>query len=276
MSQRLAERLAQAWLSGDTLTEQEAQQLAPASFTEAYRVQQAVARRLNWFDDAGPQAWKLGGPPGGATAAPVARNLVQMPAAQAPVRLSSDDAFRFTALEFELAVRLGKPLEPGATLGEAKAAIAEVYLAIEVCDLRADNWQQLPASYRLADQQMSRGFILVDQPLPGWDERLVQVAPQLSLNARPLCSGPLQHPQGHPLASLPWLANLSGALYGKPLAAGTLIATGAWTGMHLLQPGDRFKAELDGLGRIEVGLDTPAHDAHPIRFRTLAQRLVSE
>ena len=258
MSNRLTERLVQAWQQGTLLSEAEARALAPTSFAEACRVQQAVARELGWFDQQAPSFWKLGGNAGAASAAAVPDHLVKWHTGDQPVHLCSDDAFTFTALEFELSVRLGRPLEAGATLDEARDAIAEVYLTLEVCDLRAPNAMNLPASYRLADQQMSRGFVLAGAPLEGWHETLLaQIAPRLTQNGDPLSEGTLQHPQGHPLAALPWLANLSTALYGQPLTEGSLIATGTWKGMHLLQPGDQFCAQLQGFGTVQAVLDPP-------------------
>lgn len=266
MTNLLIDLLSSAWTTGRGLSAEQAMKLAPKDFPEAYRVQQKVAEALNWFDESGPKFWKLGGPKGGATGAGVPQSLVRQVPGGTPVQLFSDDACNFTALEVELAVRLGQTLEPGCTLADACAAVAEVYLAIEVCDLRAENWQETPLTYRLADQQMSRGFLLTGTPISGWQDELKQISPAISINDTILSEGLLSHPQDHPLAALPWLANLSAALYGAPLSAGTVIATGSWAGMHLLAPGDRFRVAADGFDSVNITLDTETEGSRAVRF----------
>ncbi|SEG86170.1 fumarylacetoacetate hydrolase family protein [Marinobacterium lutimaris] len=266
MTTPLIDLLSQAWTTGPSLSAEQAKELAPKDFPEAYSIQQQVGKALGWFDAEGPKFWKLGGPKGGSTGAGVPISLVRQVPADIPVQLFSDDACNFTALEVELAVRLGQPLEPGCTLEDACAAVAEVYLAIEVCDLRAENWQELPPTYRLADQQMSRGFLLTGTPLSGWRDELKQISPTISINDTLISEGLLSHPQDHPLAALPWLANLSAALYDAPLSEGTVIATGTWAGMHLLAPGDHFRVALEGFDSFDATLDSAAEDATAVRF----------
>ncbi|WP_432696572.1 fumarylacetoacetate hydrolase family protein [Marinobacterium sp. YM272] len=266
MTNPLIDLLSEAWTTGSAMSTEQATKLAPADFPSAYRVQQKVAEALNWFDETGPKFWKLGGPKGGSTGAGVTDSLVRQVPGGTPVQLFSDDACNFTALEVELAVRLGRTLEPGCTLADACSAVAEVYLAIEVCDLRAENWQELPLTYRLADQQMSRGFLLMGKPIAGWKDELKQIAPAISINDTLISEGLLTHPLDHPLAALPWLANLSVALYGTPLTAGTVIATGTWAGMHLLAPGDHFRVAVDGFDRVNVTLDAEAEGSTAVRF----------
>ncbi len=266
MSKLLIDKLSEAWSGGPALSAEQARALAPRNHAEAYAIQRGVGKALGWFGEAGPEFWKLGGPRGSSTAAPVPKSLIKRLAADQQVQLVDDDACQFTALEVELAVRLGEPLLPGSTLEEACAAIDAVYLAIEVCDLRASDLEQVPNTFRLADQQVNRGFLLLDNPVEGWRSDFEQITPLIKRNDDVLSHSTLTHPQGHPLTALPWLANLSAALYQAPLATGTLIATGAWAGMHMLKTGDQFHAHLDNFTPFSASLETATSTSAPVRF----------
>lgn len=254
----LINKLITARLSNQPLSLDEALPLTPAHAFSGYRIQAAIADALNWFDDRGPMLWKLGGARGESSAAALGLSaLTHHPAGQ-PLRLSAQDACTFTGLELELAVRLNKPLLPGSTLPEAIAAIGETYLALEVCDQRAEQWASLPALFRLADHQMNRRLVLLGEPLSGWQASLVNIAPSIHQGSILISDGLLSHPQGHPLAALPWLANLSQAIYGQPLAEGTVIATGTWAGLQTLTETTPFSATLDAFSPVEVSLHTDA------------------
>jgi len=237
------------------MTYQQALDLSPSTVQQAYQVQGEVAKQLGWFKQGGLKLWKLGGELGHSSAAALDDSLLSHHQDSCELVIPAAEACSFSALELELAVRLKQPLAYGCNLSEAKAAIGEVYLALEVCDLRADNWQQLPSLYRLADHQMNRRIILLGSPLIGWDEQYSQIAPVIKLGEQTLSRAKLTHPQGHPLAALPWLANLSQALYQQPLAAGSIIATGTWAGLQTLTPATPFFASLEGFAPVQVRLE---------------------
>lgn len=255
--EQLSIALATAWQSGELLDFDTALELSPTNNAEAYQVQMNVARKLGWFANDAPQAWKLGGPLGGSTAAPVPQSAIVHRASGKTARLSTADQFDYTALEVELIIRLGQDLPAGCTLEEAKRAICEVYLGVEVCDSRAPGWKALPPTFHLADRQMNRGLILSGVALAGWCDEMATIAPKVTLNNQIISEGPLHHPQGHPLGALPWLANLAQTFYGQPLRAGTLIATGTWNGLHLLNTNDHFSIELDGFTPFQIKLLAP-------------------
>lgn len=58
---------------------------------------------------------------------------------------------------------------------------------------------------------------------------------------------------GDPVNAVVWLAGKL-AEFGLSLRAGDLIITGSITRMFPLAPGDRARAEFEGLGAVEVGV----------------------
>lgn len=268
MDNELIDQLVKAWTTGNSLSQRQARDLAPASSYEAYKIQQAVGQELGWFRNGGIDFWKLGGTPRCPVAAPISSDFIYAISHQSPIRLDSSDEFNFTALEVEIAVRLGEPVLPGASLQAICNAVSEVCLAIEVCDLRAPNWESTMPTYRIADQQMNRGFLLMESQNEAWQTTFETLPELIAINSAPVSAGNDSHPMGHPLAGLKFLAELSVDIYGVPLQAGTTVATGAWTGMHRIHSGDTVAIETGQLGNLRLALDAGEPGARSIHFRS--------
>ncbi len=223
----------------------------PATLEEAYAVQDAVAQAL-WIDAGDTiRAWKTGGPHAQATpiAAPIPRSRVHA----SPAALNGRD-FQVIGIEAELAYTLRIDLPPQAAPyaeRDLAAAIASLHVAIEVCDSRMRNWRTIGALWKLADNQMNGGLI-VGEELADW-QRIVPEQQVATLEVDGVQCGHSvgAHPYANPLRLLPWLANHCAARCGG-LRAGDVVTTGAWTGMHFVEPGATVVARFPGVGEASV------------------------
>lgn len=244
----LAALLAGAWRSGRPLAFDAAVAAAPDGEATAYAVQDAVAAALGWFPRGRPGAWKMGAPT--RDDAPTAAPIPDAAVIAAPARLT-DPAHTLIGIEIELALRLARPLPAGASRAEAAAAVGEVLAAIEVCDVRAERWAELPPLFRLADQQMNRWLILGTGVAGPWSDAFATAGVRLAVNGVERIRRIGGHPLEDPLFLLPWLASHAAAR-GAGLAAGDLITTGTWTGLVEARPGDRIHAAFAGIGEVSM------------------------
>ncbi|MBR2514591.1 MAG: fumarylacetoacetate hydrolase family protein [Halomonas sp.] len=252
----LTEALATVWRGGPLITAEAAQRLSPQSDAEAYAVQAALGATMGWWAKGRPRAWKLGIAP--VTAAPIPDHCLMA----SPVRLNETDCFSLFGIEVELAVRLKRPLYPGCRQGEAALAIGETMAVIELFDVRAANWQQLPRTFLLADLQMHGRLIIGDGVAGPWQSHFADSALSVSVNDQPMTGLALRHPMGDPLALLPWLAMHTDAA-GWGLAEGDVISTGSWTGMFEAKQGQRIEASFANIGSVSLEIDAAMTDRVP-------------
>ncbi|MBA4742459.1 MAG: fumarylacetoacetate hydrolase family protein [Azoarcus sp.] len=244
-SLELAAKLADAWRDGRALTALEATRLAPPDDAAAYAIQDAVGAALGWFPAGRARAWKIASRP--PTAAPVPDAFI----VDAPQTLRPDVFHTLIGIEVELVLRLGRALPAGADEAQAAAAIDGIFAAIEVFDVRAADWNTLPRTFLLADQQMHGRLLLGTGIDGGWQESFAKTQVVLSVDGEETLRRHGGHALGTPVAILPWLAGHV-ASRGAELRAGDLIASGTWTGLHVAQPGERIEASFEGIGRVHV------------------------
>ena len=217
----------------------------PLDLEDAWRVQQAVTRRLGQAVG----GWKASVPsPGKLPAAPIHQPAIN----SAPLCTVAFPAGSDTVkVEPELAFVLAKDLPPREqpyTETEVDAAVATVHAALEICASRYIDHSGLPFAELLADGIVNKGLWL------GPELGAPDVA-AFSLSWR-IAGGDTQtadarHPNGHPRAPLYWLANFLRER-GVGLQAGQAVITGSYAGVLALPLGQRTQFDYAGLARFEV------------------------
>ncbi|GAA1554436.1 2-keto-4-pentenoate hydratase [Streptomyces globosus] len=154
-------------------------------------------------------------------------------------------------VEAELAFRLGSDLYgPGVALEEARAAVKEVFLALEVIDTRFTGWQ-ITIADSIADNA-SCGRV-VTGPMVPLDANLDLAAEPVvvSVNGTAVVTGEGRAVLGDPLFVLVWLA---GRLhrFGDGLRSGQLVLAGAVHASLPLEAGSTVRAQSSHLPPVEL------------------------
>ena len=232
--------------------------LTPASFEEAYAVQDEVHRR---FTDAGwgpLGGWKIAltskavqelcgvdQPAGGAI---FARTIQRSPAT---IRMAD---FMHLGQEVELGVRLGADLPAsGAPYSRESVAgfVAACMPAFELIEDRGADYGDLDAYSILTDKCWCGGVVLGPE-VGNWRRLDLACAPvELVWNGEVVDRGVTGAAMGHPLEGLAWLANLH-ASRGRGMAEGDVVITGSALRTRFPEAGDEVTYRIAGLGETTV------------------------
>jgi 2-keto-4-pentenoate hydratase len=223
-----------------------AARLRPADAAEAYAIQVEVERLLGRK----PLAWKVGAPDHRTepNAAPIYEVLAS------PARIDPAPA-ELIGAEAELAAVFGEPLPPRAlpySEHDVLTAVRAVCVAIELCDSRLQDWLSADELTKLADHQLN--FALVTGAATSNFRTLDFSSLEVStrINGTPVKQGTGTHAVGNPLRLLTWLVNHARERGG--IAAETVVTTGAWLGLHPVQPGDEVIVEFPAIGAARVSI----------------------
>ncbi|MGW4550215.1 2-keto-4-pentenoate hydratase [Streptomyces violaceorubidus] len=154
-------------------------------------------------------------------------------------------------VEAELAFRLGSDLcGPGVALEEARAAVKEVFLALEVIDTRFTGWQITIADSIADNASCARVVTGPMVPLDA-DMDLAAEPVVVSVNGTAVATGEGRAVLGDPLLVLVWLA---GRLhrFGDGLRAGHLVLAGAVHASLPLEAWSTVRARSPHLPPVEL------------------------
>jgi 2-keto-4-pentenoate hydratase len=152
-------------------------------------------------------------------------------------------------VEAEVALIMARAVEAPMTREAVAAAVSAVVPAIEIVDSRIADWK-ITFADTVADNGSSAFFVLGDnaQPLKGLDLWSCGMVLEINGDVRSLGAGAAC--LGHPLDAALWLAKTLAAR-GEQLNAGDVVLTGALGPMVAIQPGDKVRATIGGLGVCE-------------------------
>jgi 2-keto-4-pentenoate hydratase len=152
-------------------------------------------------------------------------------------------------IEAEIAFVLGDDLDyPDISPNDVLAATSSVVAALEIVDSRIAGWD-ITIVDTVADNASSGLFTLgLEHQLPE-ELDLADCPMRLFLDGMEVSAGSGEACLGHPAIAVAWLAATARS-YGQPLRAGQIVLSGALGPMVAVRAGDRFTAEIGGLGRV--------------------------
>ncbi|TJY66194.1 2-oxopent-4-enoate hydratase [Arthrobacter sp. CAU 1506] len=154
-------------------------------------------------------------------------------------------------VEPEFGFVLKSPLQgPGVSLEQARAAIGEVYAAIEIIDSRIADWD-IHLVDTVADNASCGAIAVGTAPLNVDVADLASVRCTLVIDGQARESGTGEDVMGDPVAPLAWLANVLGE-QGVALDAGQLVLPGSFTKALPVIAGESATADFGDLGSLTI------------------------
>lgn len=154
-------------------------------------------------------------------------------------------------VEAEVAIVVGRDLDaPDATVADVIRATEFALAALEIVDSRIADWR-IGLFDTIADNASAGAFVLGADPVRLHRLKLRDARMAMTRNDVAASDGVGSACLGHPLNAAAWLARAL-ARIGDPLRAGDIVLTGALGPMVGAGAGDRFEAQIEGLGRVAV------------------------
>jgi 2-keto-4-pentenoate hydratase len=154
-------------------------------------------------------------------------------------------------IEAEIAFMLGADLDGATDPRTIRSAVRYAVAAIEIVDSRIVDWD-ITITDTVADNASSGLFVLGGNQVPLADFEPVDAMMTLYVDGEQVSAGSGAQCLGDPLTALGWLAGTAQE-FGDPLRAGQIVLSGALGPMVTAVPGHRARAEVSGLGHVEVG-----------------------
>lgn len=154
-------------------------------------------------------------------------------------------------IEPEIAFRTARELRGQVTRDEVLDACESVFAAMEILDSRYRDFKYFSLPDVVADNSSSSLFVLGEVEHPPRALDLTRLEMKMSVNGALVQSARSDAISGDPVLSVVQLCALL-AQRGQVLPAGSIVLAGAATAAHMLQPGDRVRLDVVGLGSVEV------------------------
>ncbi len=224
----------------------------PTSMAEAYATQEAA---IGLFPD-DIVGWKVGMVPPALHASLDARRLAgpifrrNLWASSAEPTLLPAIRGGFAAVEAEFVARVGK-VDPGKTdwtLDEAVRAVAALHIGVELAGSPLATINDLGSAVVASDFGNNGGLVLGAE-IEDWPARLDGVEVETLIDGQTAGVGSANSIPAGVLESVRFLIEHL-ARRGRPAAEGTLISTGAVTGVHSVPIGARSSCRFSGVGEI--------------------------
>ncbi len=155
-------------------------------------------------------------------------------------------------IEAEVAFVMGAAVtDPEVSLDDFTTAVAMIRPALEIVDSRVTDWR-ISIVETVADNASAGLFVLGERRSDPREADMVNCAMRLTDGEGSLVSeGRGSACMGSPFIAGQWLAKTMIAV-GRPLAAGDIVMSGALGPMKDVRMGERYEAEIGGLGTVSV------------------------
>lgn len=158
-------------------------------------------------------------------------------------------------VEAEISLVLKAPLtKERHSIEDIVAATEYAVASIEVVDSRIANWD-ITIVDTVADNASSARFVLGSKKVELSKIDLVNCKMQMKRGDEVVSTGRGEACLGNPLNAAVWLADTM-VQFGRPLAAGDIVMTGALGPMVAVQPGNSFEVQIEGLGSVTAKFST--------------------
>lgn len=226
----------------------------PDSLAEAYAIQDMA---IGLFPDA-IIGWKVGGvPPALQTklgshrvAGPIFKRNLWRDNGGLNLLPAIDGGF--AAVESEFVAGIGDGVDPEQvdwTIDQALNAIDAVFIGVELAGSPLSAINDLGSAVVASDFGNNAG-LLVGAELQDWPTRMDRIEVETFIDGHSVGVGGASSLAGGAIESVRFLLEHC-ARRGRPLPAGTLVSTGAVTGVHRIYSGSDFACDFRGVGVIK-------------------------
>ncbi len=155
--------------------------------------------------------------------------------------------------EAEIAFVMAKDLDEYITLEKLVDAIDYACASIEIVGSRVENWN-IRITDTIADNASASHFVMGKTQVKLDQIDLINCKMEMTKNGKVASTGVGKACMDNPLNAALWLAKVM-AERGTPLKAGEILLSGALGTMVVIEKGDKFTAEIEGLGSVSLKID---------------------